>query len=55
MICPNNIIAVNATLELENAEGDVLKRTIGAFAVMAVVYYILAMVYAYMLFPNFGV
>lgn len=55
MICPNNIIAVNATLELENAEGDVLKRTIGAFAVMAVVYCILAMVYAYMLFPNFGV
>lgn len=55
MICPNNIIAVNATLELKNAEGAVFKRTIVAFIIMTVVYCILAMLYAYILFPNFGI
>lgn len=55
MICPNNIIAVNATLELKNAEGAVFKRTIVAFLIMSVIYCILAMLYAYILFPNFGI
>lgn len=54
MICPNNIIAVNATLELKNAEGAVFKRTIKAFLIMTAVYCVLAMVYAYILFPEFG-
>lgn len=54
MICPNNIIAVNATLGLKNAEGEVFKRTIKAFIIMTIVYCVLSMVYAYLLFPNFG-
>lgn len=54
MICPNNIIAVNATLELKNAEGAVFKRTIKAFVIMTAVYCILAMLYAYVFFPEFG-
>lgn len=54
MICPNNIIAVNATLELKNAEGAVFKRTIKAFIIMTVIYCLLSMLYAYVLFPDFG-
>lgn len=52
MICPNNVIAVNATLELENSEGVVMKRTIKAFLIMALVYCSLALFYAYVLFPG---
>lgn len=55
MVCPNNIIAVNATLELENAEGLVFERTVKAFLIMTVVYCVLAMLYAYVLFPTFGI
>ena len=43
-----------ATLELKNAEGAVFKRTIKAFLIMTAVYCVLAMVYAYILFPEFG-
>ena len=54
MICPNNVIAVNATLELKNAEGIVMGRTIKAFLCLALVYVVLAMLYTYIVFPNFG-
>ena len=54
MICPNNIIAVNATLELKNAEGEVFKRTVKAFLIMTVIYCGLALLYSYVLFPHFG-
>lgn len=54
MICPNNIIAVNATLNLKKAEGAVLARTIKACLIMAVVYCAVALLYTYVLFPNFG-
>ena len=54
MICPNNVIAVNATLELKNAEGIVMGRTVKAFICLVLVYIVLAMLYTYVLFPNFG-
>jgi len=55
MVCPNNIIAVNATLELENSEGPVFERTVKAFLIMTIIYCALAMLYAYVLFPTFGI
>lgn len=55
MICPNNVIAVNATLNLKNAESTVMARTIKAFVCLIIVYIVLAMLYTYVLFPNFGV
>ena len=54
MICPNNVIAVNATLELKNAEGIVMARTVKAFICLVLVYIVLALLYTYVLFPNFG-
>ena len=54
MICPNNVIAVNATLELKNAESVVMSRTVKAFVCLILVYVLLALLYSYILFPNFG-
>ena len=54
MICPNNIIAVNATLELKKSEGAVMARTFKACLIMAVIYAIFALLYTYVLFPNFA-
>lgn len=54
MICPNNVIAVNATLELKNAESVVMSRTVKAFVILILVYVLLALLYSYILFPNFG-
>ncbi|MGF6990185.1 L-lactate permease [Lachnospiraceae bacterium PF1-21] len=54
MICPNNVIAVNATLELKNSEGVVMKRTVKAFVIMSIIYAGLALLYTYVLFPGFG-
>lgn len=53
MICTNNIIAVNATLDLKNSEGEVLARTIKAWLILAIVYGGLAMLYCHLLFPEF--
>lgn len=53
MICTNNIIAVNATLDLKNSEGAVLGRTIKAWLLLAVIYGGLALLYAHVMFPDF--
>ncbi|WMI81219.1 L-lactate permease [Anaerotignum sp. MB30-C6] len=54
LICPNNVVAACATVGVIGREGEVLKRTFAAFAVILSVYMLLSMVYTHMLFPNFG-
>lgn len=55
MLCPNNVIAVGTTVGLTNQEGTIMKRTMKAYAIIAVIYMAVTMLYTYVLFPNFGV
>ena len=54
LICPNNVVAACATVNQIGREGDVLRITFRAFFVILVEYMIIAMLYTYVLFPNFG-
>jgi len=54
LICPNNVVAACATVGVIGKEGEVLKRTMAAFAVILTIYMVVCMVYTHMLFPNFG-
>lgn len=54
LICPNNVVAACATVGVIGKEGEVLKRTMAAFAVILTIYMILSMVYTHMVFSGFG-
>lgn len=53
LICPNNTVAACATVEQIGNESKVMKKTLPAFAVLLVLYMVLAMVYTFVLFANF--
>ena len=54
LICPNNTVAACATVDQVGNESDVMKKTFKAFAIILVLYMVLAMLYTCVLFPNFG-
>ena len=54
LICPNNTVAACATVGEIGHENKVMKKTLVAFAVLIVLYMILAMLYTLVIFPNFG-
>lgn len=54
LICPNNVVAACATVNQIGREGEVLRITFKAFFVILVEYMIIAMLYTYVIFPNFG-
>ncbi|WP_304508749.1 L-lactate permease [Anaerotignum sp.] len=54
LICPNNVVAACATVGVIGKEGEVLKRTLAAFAVILTIYMVLSMVYTHMIFSGFG-
>ena len=53
LICPNNTVAACATVGEIGHENKVMKKTLVAFAVLIVLYMILAMLYTLVIFPNF--
>jgi len=54
LICPNNTVAVCATVGEVGNENKVMKRTLPAFVIILVTYMTLATLYTLVLFPNFG-
>ena len=48
------IAAFCATVDQVGNESDVMKKTFKAFAIILVLYMVLAMLYTCVLFPNFG-
>ena len=54
LICPNNTVAACATVDEVGNEGAVMKKTLKAFAIILVLYMVLAMLYTCVLFPHFG-
>ncbi len=54
MICPNNTVAACATVGQVNNEHKVMKETVLVFSIILGLYMTLAMLYTYVLFPNFG-
>lgn len=54
LICPNNTVAACATVGEVGNEAAVMKKTLVAFAVILVMYMVLATAYTLVLFPNFG-
>lgn len=54
MICPNNVVAACATVDIIGREGEVLRKGIVVFGILLLEYMVLAMIYTHILFPNFG-
>ncbi len=54
LICPNNTVAACATVDQVGNESAVMKKTLKSFAIILVLYMVLAMLYTCVLFPNFG-
>lgn len=54
MICPNNTVAVCATVGVIGQEGEVMKRTLSVFVVILALYMALTMLYTHVMFPLFG-
>lgn len=53
MICPNNVIAVCATVSFQNSEGLVMRKVVPALVFLMVVEMIAALLYAHVLFPGY--
>ncbi len=53
MICPNNIIAVAATVDTLGKEGEIMKKCIPSWLVLVVMYGVLGLLYTHVLFPTF--
>ncbi len=53
MICPNNVIAVCATVNYQNQEGLVMRKVAPALVVLWIVEMIAALLYAHVLFPTY--
>ena len=54
MVCPNNVVAACATVDIIGREGEVLRRGIVVFGILLLEYMVLTMVYTHILFPQFG-
>lgn len=54
MICPNNIVAVCATVNTLGKEGEIMKKCIPSWLILTVVYGILGLLYVKLLFVNYG-
>lgn len=54
MICPNNIVAVAATVDTLGQEGEIMKKCIPSWLVLVIVYGIAGLLFAHVLFPTFG-
>ncbi len=55
MICPNNVTAACATVDVTGQEGAVMKSVAKMFLVCCVLYIVLALLYTYVVFPNLTV
>ena len=53
MICPNNVIAVCATVNFQNQEGIVMRKVIPALAVLMIGEMIAALLYVHVIFPGY--
>ena len=53
MVCPNNVIAVCATIGFKNSEGMVMRKVFPALLVLLVAEMIAAMLYVYVFFPGY--
>lgn len=54
LICPNNTVAACATVNEVGNENKVMRKTLVAYAIILVLYMVLATLYTLVLFPNFG-
>lgn len=54
MICPNNVVAACATVDIIGKEGEVLRKGIVVFGIMLLEYMVLTMIYTHIIFPHFG-
>lgn len=54
MVCPNNVVAACATVDLIGKEGEVLRKGMVVFGILLLEYMVLAMIYTHILFPHFG-
>lgn len=54
LICPNNTVAACATVNEVGNENKVMRKTLVAYAVILVLYMVLATLYTLVLFPDFG-
>ena len=54
MICPNNIVAVAATVDTLGQEGEIMKKCIPSWLILLVIYGIVGLIYTHIFFPNFG-
>jgi len=53
MICPNNVIAVCATVNFQNQEGIIMRKVIPALAILMIGEMIAAMLYVFVFFPGY--
>lgn len=53
MICPNNVIAVCATVDFQGQEGVVMRKVIPALVVLMIGEMIAALLYAHVIFPGY--
>ncbi len=51
IICPHNIVAACATVDVLGEEGTILKKSIPAWLILAVSYSIMGLIYCYAVFP----
>lgn len=54
MVCPNNVVAACATVDIIGREGEVMRKGVVVFAILLLEYMVLTMVYTHILFPQFG-
>ncbi len=54
MICPNNIVAASATVNTLGQEGEIMKKCLPSWLILVLIYGVLGMIYAKILFANVG-
>lgn len=53
MICPNNVIAVCATVNFQNQEGIIMRKVVPALVVLMIAEMIAALLYIHVIFPGY--
>ncbi len=53
MICPNNVIAVCATVNFQNQEGIIMRKVVPALVVLMIAEMIAALLYVLVIFPGY--
>jgi lactate permease len=54
IICPNNVIAVATTVNLLGSEGEIIKKVLKPWFILALMYGGLSLLYSHILFPTYG-